>query len=99
MDTKLFTGWLIDYFLEHAVCARPLLVVVLSSHYQLDLIRFAQESMTFCLLPLHTTMRTSSIFKPLKQNWQDTVTCHEHVQTHPDNVVTKYQFSEQLHKV
>ena len=39
----------------------------------------------------------ASVFKPLKQNWQDAA-CHEYVQTHPRKAVTKYQFSKLLHK-
>ena len=103
MDTELFRGWLTDHFLEHAVGVRPLLVLLdgHSSHFQPDLIRFAREHdiILFCLPP-HTTHESqpldASVFKPLKQNWQDA--CHDYVQTHPGKAVTKYQFSELLHK-
>ena len=96
VDTELFRGWLT----EHAVGVRPLLVL-LSSHFQPDLIHFAREHdiILFCLPP-HTTHESqpldASVFKPLKQNWQDA--CHDYVQTHPGKAVTKYQFSELLHK-
>ena len=103
VDTELFRGWLTDHFLEHAVGVRPLLVLLdgHSSHFQPDLIRFAREHdiILFCLPP-HTTHESqpldASVFKPLKQNWQDA--CHDYVQTHPGKAVTKYQFSELLHK-
>ena len=103
VDTELFRGWLTDHFLEHAVGVRPLLVLLdgHSSHFQPNLIRFAREHdiILFCLPP-HTTHESqpldASVFKPLKQNWQDA--CHDYVQTHPGKAVTKYQFSELLHK-
>ena len=105
VDMELFRGWLTDHFLEHAVGVRPLLAIVLldghSSHFQPDLIRFAREHdiILFCLPP-HTTHESqpldASVFKSLKQNWQDA--CHDYVQTHPGKAVTKYQFSELLHK-
>ena len=103
VDTELFRGWLTDHFLEHAVGARPLLILLdgHSSHCQPNLVRFAREHdiILFCLPP-HTTHESqpldASVFKPLKQNWQDA--CHEYVQTHPGKAVTKYQFSELLHK-
>ena len=54
----------------------------------------------FCLPP-HMTHESqpldASVFKLLKQSWQDA--CHEYVQTHPGKAVTKYQFSELLHRV
>ena len=59
VDTELFRGWLTDHFLEHAVGARPLLVLLdgHSSHYQPDLMHFAKEHniILFCLPPIQPT--------------------------------------------
>jgi len=100
VDTQLFQG-LTEHFLPNAVGSRPLLLLLdgHSSHYQPDLISYAKEHNTilFCLPP-HTTHESqpldASVFKPLKQNWQDV--CHQYVQDNPGKVVTKYQFSELL---
>ena len=103
VDTKLFQGWLTDHFLPNAVGTRPLLLLLddHSSHYQPDLITFAKDHdiILFCLPP-HTTHESqpleASVFKPLKQNWQDV--CHRYMQDNPCKVVTKYQFSALLNQ-
>ena len=101
VDTELFQGWLTDHFLQFAVGARPLLLLLdgHSSHYQPDLVKFAKEHdiILFCLPP-HTTHESqpldAAVFKPLKQNWQDA--CHDYIQSNPGKVITKYQFSALL---
>ena len=101
VDTELFQGWLTDHFLQFAVGARPLLLLLdgHSSHYQPDLIRFAKEHdiILFCLPP-HTTHESqpldATVFKPRKQNWQDA--CHDYIQSNPGKAITKYQFSALL---
>ena len=78
VDSELFRGWLMDHFLQYAVAARPLLLVLdgHSSHYQPELVQYAKEKdvILFCLPP-HTTHESQpldiSVFKPLKQNWQN----------------------------
>ena len=58
VDSELFRGWLTDHFLQFAVAARPLLLVLdgHSSHYQPELVQYAKEKdvILFCLPP-HTT--------------------------------------------
>ena len=61
VDFELFRGWLTDHFLQFAVAARPLLLVLdgHSSHYQPELIQYAKEKdvILFCLpspSPPHT---------------------------------------------
>ena len=101
VDTELFQGWLTDHFIQFAVGALPLLLLLdgHSSHYQPDLIRFAKEHdiILFCLPP-HTTHESqpldATVFKPLKQNWQDA--CHDYIQSNPGKAITKYQFSALL---
>ena len=101
VDSELFRGWLTDHFLQFAVAARPLLLVLdgHSSHYQPELIQYAKEKdvILFCLPP-HTSHESQpldiSVFKPLKQNWQDA--CHNFMQSNPGKVITKYQFSPLL---
>ena len=101
VDTELFRDWLTDHFVQFAVGARPLLLLLdgHSSHYQPELVRFAKEHdiISFCLPP-HTTHESqpldATVFKPLKQNWQDA--CHDYIQSHPGKAITKYQFSALL---
>ena len=103
VDSELFCGWLVGHFLQYAVAARPLFLLLdgHSSHYQPDLIRFAKDHniILFCLPP-HTTHESqpldTAVFGPLKRNWQSA--CHEYMQSNPGKVVTKYQFSALLNK-
>ena len=103
VDSELFCGWLTDHFLQFAVAARPLLLVLdgHSSHYQPELVQYAKEKdvILFCLPP-HTTHESQpldiSVFKPLKQNWQSA--CHKFMQSHSGKVITKYQFSPLLNE-
>ena len=65
------------------------------SHYQPELIRFAKEhNIIISCLPPHTTHESqpldASVFKPLKQNWQEL--CDQYMKNNPGKVVTKYQF-------
>ena len=100
VDTELFQGWLTDHFLQFAVGARPLLLLLDGhSSHKPDLIKFAKEhSIILFYLPPHTTHESqpldAAVFKPLKQNWQDA--CHNYVRSNPGKVITKYQFSTLL---
>ena len=94
---------MVNHFIPQAVSARPLLLMLdgHSSHYQPELVRFAQEHdiVLFCLPP-HTTHESqpldTAVFGPLKKHWRDV--CHEYIQEHPGRVISKYQFSPLLNK-
>ena len=103
VDTELFKGWLNKHFLKHAVGSRPLLLVLdgHSTHYQPELIKYCLDNdVVLMCLPPHTTHESqpldSSVFKPLKQNWQNA--CHRFVEKNPGRVITKYDFSPLLCK-
>ena len=101
IDMELFKGWFTDHFLQFAVTARPILLLLdgHSSHYNPEAIRHAKESdvILFTLVP-HTTHEMqpldTSVFGPLKSNWGEA--CHDYIQANPGRVVTKYQFSSLL---
>ena len=103
VDTELFKGWLTDHFIEHAVGARPILLLMdgHSSHFQPDIIQFARQYniIMFCLPP-HMTHESQpldvSVFKSLKVNWK--ATCHSFIQSNPSQTITKYQFSSLLNQ-
>lgn len=103
MDTQLFKGWLTDHFLQFAVSARPLLLLLdgLSSHFQPELIQYAKDHdiIVFCLPP-HTTHESqpldASVFRSLKQHWQDV--SHSYMQSNPGKLITKYNFSPLLNQ-
>ena len=101
VDSELFHGWLTDHFLQFAVAARPLLLVLdgHSSHYQPELVQYAKEKdviILFCLPP-HTTHESQPLdISVFKQNWQNA--CHKFMQSNPGKVVTKYQFSPLLNE-
>ena len=85
-------------FLKHVVPARPLLLLLdgHSSHFQLEVIRYAKTSevIVFCLPP-HKTHASQpldvAVFGPLKQHWANS--CHKYMQKNPGKGITKYQFS------
>ena len=57
INTELFEAWLSEHFLEHAVSARPLLLLLdgHSTHYQPELLRLAkQHDVIMLCLPPHT---------------------------------------------
>ena len=103
IDMDLFKGWLTNHFLQHAVSARPLLLLMdgHSSHYNPEAIHIAKENnvILFTLIP-HTTHEMqpmdTSVFGPLKAHWKNA--CHEFMQNNPGKVVTKYQFSPLLNQ-
>ena len=78
VDTHLFNNGSQITYCKIAVADRPLLLILdgHGSHYQPELIAYAKknEVVLFCLPP-HTTHESqpldTSVFKPLKQNWQD----------------------------
>ena len=58
INTDLFEWWFIEHFIEHAVSARPLFLLLdgHSTHYQPQVIRSAMEHDYIILcLPPHTT--------------------------------------------
>lgn len=98
IDQELFHFWMTEYFLNHAVAARPLLLLLdgHSSHFKPETIRFAQEHgiVVFCLPP-HTTHESQpldcSFFSPLKVHWRDVT--HTFHQKYPTAVISKLNFN------
>ena len=98
IDQELFHFWMTEHFLNHAVAARPLLLLLdgHSSHFKLETIRFAQEHgiVVFCLPP-HTTNECQpldcSFFGPLKVHWRDVT--HSFHQKYPTAVISKLNFN------
>ena len=98
MTTELFDAWFSEQFLEHAVSARPLLLLLYghSTHYQLQVVHLAKDHgvIMLCLLP-HTTHESQpldcGVFGPLKSKWCNV--CHTFFQKNPGRVITKFQFS------
>ena len=78
VDSELFIGCIVEHFLVHAVGAQPILLLLdgHSSHYQPQLIEYAKEYgvIIFCLPPYESQPLDASVFKSLKQNWQQV--CH-----------------------
>lgn len=73
INTELFEAWLSEHFLEHAVSARPLLLLLdgHSTHHQPQSVRLAKEHGVIVLcLPPHTTHEAQpldcGVFGPLK---------------------------------
>ena len=98
INTDLFEAWFLEHFLENAVSARPLFLLLdgHSTHYQPQVIRLAVEHNCIILcLPPHTTHEAQpldvGVFAPLKVQW--TRVCHEFYQKYPGSVVTKFNFS------
>ena len=98
INTELFEAWLSEHFLEHAVSARPLLLLLdgHSTHYQPELLRLAkQHDVIMLCLPPHTSHESQpldcGVFGPLKSHWSNV--CHTYLQQHPGRVVTRFQFS------
>ncbi len=98
INTELFEGWLIEHFIENAVSARPLFLLLdgHSTHYQPQVIRFARDHNVIMLcLPPHTTHESQpldvGVFAPLKSRW--TQVCHDFYQANPGRTITKFNFS------
>ena len=98
INTDLFEAWFLELFLENAVSARPLFLLLdgHSTHYQPQVICLAVEHNCIILcLPPHTTHEAQrldvGVFSPLKVQW--TRVCHEFYQKNPGSVVTKFNFS------
>lgn len=98
-DQELFRHWLKTHFLKYAVSARPIILLLdgHSSHYEPMSIEIAQKEgiILFCLPP-HTSHESqpldSSVFGALKCHWSDS--CHEHQQSNPGVVISKYNFNK-----
>ena len=98
MDTELFESWFLHHFLAYTPPARPLLLLMdgHSSHFSPIFINKAAEEqvLVFCLPP-HSSHKTQpldkGIFSPLKRAWREA--CHNYTLSHPDKVVTRFQFS------
>ena len=98
INTDLFEGWLIEHFVEHAVSARPLFLLLdgHSTHYQPRAVQFAMEHDIIMLcLPPHTTHESQpldvGVFAPLKTQW--TKVCLDFYQANPGRIITKFHFS------
>ena len=103
INTDLFEGWFIEHFIEHAVSARPLFLLLdgHSTHYQPQVIRFAMEHDCIILcLPPHTTHESQpldvGVFAPLKVHWSRV--CHDFYQNNPGKIITKFNFSSLFSK-
>jgi len=101
-DQELFMYWL-KHFLDHAVPARPLLLLLdgHSSHFELSSIQLAEEEGVIILcLPPHTTHESQpldcGVFGPLKKQW--TQVCHDFQQENKGAVISKYSFSSLFSK-
>ena len=88
INTDLFEGWFMEHFIENAVSARPLFLLLdgHSTHYQPQVIRFAMEHNCIMLcLPPHTTHESQpldvGVFSPLKVHWSRV--CHDFYQQNP----------------
>ena len=97
ITTELFESWLCDHFLKHAVSDRPLLLLLdgHSTHYQLEVIRYARQQKVLMLcLPPHTTHESQpldcTVFSPFKTQWR--TVCHEFFQANPGKVITNFNF-------
>ena len=98
MDTELFESWFLHHFLAYAPLVRPLLLLMdgHSSHFSPIFVNKAAEEqvLVFCLPP-HSSHKTQpldkGIFSPLKRAWREA--CHNYTLSHPDKVVTRFQFS------
>ena len=91
--TEPFEGRLIEHFVEKAVSARLLFLLLdgHSTHYQPQAIRFAMEHDIILLcLPPHTTHESQpldvGVFAPLKTQWSQV--CHDFYQKNPGRVIT-----------
>ena len=87
INTELFEAWMSEHFLQHAVSARPLLLLLdgHSTHYQPQLLRLAKEN-EHEAQPLDC-----GAFGPLKAHWSHV--CHAYLQQNPDCIITPFQFS------
>ncbi|XP_065896174.1 uncharacterized protein [Dysidea avara] len=97
ITTDLFESWLSGHFLKHAVCERPLLLLLdgHSTHYQPEAVRYAKRNEVLLLcLPPHTTHEAQpldcTVISPLKAQWR--TVCHDFFQTNPGKVITKFNF-------
>lgn len=85
ITSELFEAWLCEHFVQHAVSARPLLLLLdgHSTHYQPQLLRIARElDIIILCLPPHTTHEAQpldcGVFRPLKSHWANV--CHLYLQ-------------------
>ena len=97
ITTELFESWLCDHFLKHAVSEQMLLLLLdgHSTHYQLEVIRYARQNGVLMLyLSPHTTHEEQpldcTVFSPFKVKWR--TVCHEYFQVNPGKVITNFNF-------
>ena len=103
IDSELFELWFRNHFLAHTPPTRPLLLLLdgHSSHYQPGFVRAAakEKIIVFCLPP-HTSHLTQPLdkgcFGPLKIFWREE--CLQFMTSHPDQVVTRFNFSRLFSK-
>ena len=96
MNTGLFESWVSELFIHNAVPGHPLLLLLDSTHYQPDVVKFAREHDIIMLcLPPHTSHASQpldcGVFKPLKSEW--TNVCHTFSQNNPGKIITKFNFN------
>ena len=94
VDHELFSFFLTEHFMTHAVSHRPLLDGH-STHFEPWSLEFSakHDAIIFCLPP-HTTHVCQpldcSLFKPLKMQWRQE--CHKFYQKNPELVISKFNF-------
>ena len=78
IQAGLFHGWLTQHFVKYATSERPILLLLdgHSSHYQPDVVRYAQDhGIIMFTLPPHTTADSQPMnvgcFGPLKKHWHE----------------------------
>ena len=94
INTNLFEGWLIEHFIENAVSACPLFLLLdgHSTHYQPRIVQFAKEHdiIMLCLSTHESQPLDVGIFAPLKT---------QVYQANPGRIITEFHFSRLLPKL
>ena len=98
INTNLFEAWFIEHFIPNAVSSCPLFLLLggHSTHYQLQVIKFAMEHQCIILCqPPHTTHETQQldvgIFALLKVQWGRV--CHNFYQKNPGKIINKFNLT------
>ena len=100
INTELFEAWMSEHFLQHAVLARPLLLLLdgHSTHYQPQLLRLAKENDVIILcLPPHTTHEAQPLglwcFWPPQSSLVACVPCLSTTKSRPHHHSLSVQFA------
>ena len=100
INTEPFEAWMSEHFLQHAVLARPLLLLLdgHSTHYQPQLLRLAMENDVIILcLPPHTTHEAQPLglwcFWPPQSSLVACVPCLSTTKSRPHHHSLSVQFA------